>query len=227
MEWYLEEIAKSYGKKEALKPTTLRLKRGIYGLLGPNGAGKSTLMNVMAGVLKPSGGRILVNQRVLKRETYQGLIGYLPQSFGCYPAFTGKDMLYYMAALKGLEKGRVLDNQISELVKAFELEQDITRPIREYSGGMKQRIGIIQCMLGNPRLMILDEPTAGLDPRQRAIFHQVLRFYGRSRIILLSTHILSDVEGLTQRLLLMRDGTVLEKRSEQVEKDYLRYFQDT
>ena len=226
MEWRLKGIQKVYGKKIALKHFSFVFHPGIYALLGPNGAGKSTLMNILAGVLTSTHGEVLVDNQRLSRREYQDRIGYLPQKFGCYDAFTGRDMLYYMAALKGMKKGRKLDYQVRTLAGLFELTEDLDRKMREYSGGMKQRIGIIQAFLGEPELVILDEPTAGLDPRQRLCFRQMLGEAGMRKTVLLSTHILSDVEALADTIMIMREGELVAVTSEheKVEDLYMHYF---
>ena len=226
MDWRLRGIQKTYGKKEALKDFSITFHPGIYALLGPNGAGKSTLMNILAGVLKPTHGDVVIDNRRLSRSEYQSRISYLPQKFGCYEAFSGRDMLYYMASLKGIKRDRQLDEQIRKAVDLFELTDDLDRKIREYSGGMKQRIGIIQAFLGNPQLIILDEPTAGLDPKQRLYFRKMLSEAGEEKIILLSTHILSDVEELADTILIMKEGELVAVTSEheRVESLYMQHF---
>ena len=224
--WQLYNISKEYGNKRALKSFNLELSPGIYALLGPNGAGKSTLMNILAGVLKPSSGEILVNKGKLKRKEYQSLISYLPQQFGCYDSFTGRDMLYYFAALKDVPFDEALKKNIRSLSRIFDLEADLDRRVREYSGGMRQRLGIMQAFLGDPQLIILDEPTAGLDPRQRLYFQKLLLKVGKSRIILLSTHILSDVEKVADRILIIKQGRLLAEipGSSAAEDIYMKYF---
>ncbi len=228
MDWRLKGIQKVYGKKVALKYFAATMHPGIYALLGPNVAGKSTLMNILAGVLKPTRGEVLVNGKRLPRKEYQDLIGYLPQKFGFYEAFTGRDMLYYMAALKGIKQGKELDEQVRAYAKLFELTDDLDRRMSEYSGGMKQRIGIIQAFLGDPQLVILDEPTAGLDPKQRLYFREMLMDAGNSKTILLSTHILSDVEELADTIFIMKEGEMVAETAEQeqVEELYMTYFDE-
>lgn len=225
-DWRLKGIKKNYGKKRALRCTTMTLRPGIYALLGPNGAGKSTMMNIIAGVLKPTAGTMLVNGKELPRKEYQSLLSYLPQQFGCYDSFSGRDMLYYIAALKGLPFDKKLEKQMMDAVRLFELEEDIDRKIREYSGGMRQRLGIIQAFLGDPALIILDEPTAGLDPKQRLYFKQMLERAGREKIILLSTHILSDVEELADTILILKNGKLVSRipNNEEVEEVYMSFF---
>ena len=226
MEWRLKGIQKVYGKKIALKYFSATLHPGIYALLGPNGAGKSTLMNILAGVLKATRGEVLADNRRLARREYQEHIGYLPQKFGYYEAFTGRDMLYYMASLKGIKKGKELDGQVRMYARLLELTDDLDRRMGEYSGGMKQRIGIIQAFLGDPDLIILDEPTAGLDPKQRLYFRQMLMDAGKAKTILLSTHILSDVEELADTIFIMKEGELVAETAEQeqVEELYMTFF---
>ena len=224
--WQVRSLSKEYGKKTACKRLSLTMKPGIYALLGPNGAGKSTFMNMLAGVLKPTSGQILVNGETLSRKEYQGLISYLPQQFGCYDSFSGLDMLYYFAALKGIPFDEKLEKRIGNLAGLLELTEDLPRKVREYSGGMRQRLGIIQAFLGSPRLIILDEPTAGLDPKQRLYFRKLLQAAGKKRIVLLSTHILSDVEDLADTILIMKEGRLMAQipNDEKVEEVYMEYF---
>ncbi|MCI8513975.1 MAG: ATP-binding cassette domain-containing protein [Lachnospiraceae bacterium] len=226
MEIRMSGVSKSYGKKQALEPLTLSLSPGIYALLGPNGAGKSTMMNILAGVLAPTTGGVYLDRRLPAKRDYARIIGYLPQRFGCYDAFTGRDMLYYFAAAKGMPRNGETRKQIEDFVRLMELEDEIDRKISGYSGGMRQRLGIIQAFLGDPSLLLLDEPTAGLDPKQRLYFREMLERKKENQIILLSTHILSDVDEIADVLLLLKEGRLVcrIRNDEQAERVYARYF---
>lgn len=230
----LEQVHKFYGEKKALLPVSLTLGPGIHALLGPNGAGKSTLMNVLSGTLRVTGGEAYWNDvpcgimQQKKELPYLGELGYLPQRFGCYDAFSGMDMLQYFAALKGLAPGAELEEQIRQYVEWMELTEDIHRKIRTYSGGMRQRIGIIQAFLGKPKFLILDEPTAGLDPKQRLRFKRMVEAVAEDCIVLLSTHILSDVQELADTVLILKEGEILDHvaKGSDVEAVYMNYFRE-
>lgn len=211
MELQICNLTKQYGKKTAVDQMNLTLTSGIYGLLGENGAGKTTLMRLLCGIQTPSSGRILLNGKdaCSMGEGYRRLLGYLPQQFGCYGDFSALDFLLYLAALKGVAKKHA-EKQAEELLELVGLADKRKSKIRTFSGGMKQRLGIAQALLGNPRILILDEPTAGLDPRERIRFRSLIGACSRDRIILLSTHIISDVECLAEKLILMKAGKVLQ-----------------
>lgn len=226
MEIRMSGVSKMYGRKQALEPLTLSLTPGIYALLGPNGAGKSTMMNILAGILPPTTGGVYLDRRLPAKRDYRKLIGYLPQHFGCYDAFTGRDMLYYFASAKGMPMNGETKKQIEDAVRLMELENDMDRKVGRYSGGMKQRLGIIQAFLGGPVLLLLDEPTAGLDPKQRLYFRKMLEQKKKEQILILSTHILSDVDEIADTLLLLREGRLVCQipNDEQAEQVYMRYF---
>ena len=214
MELRLESITKTFKDKIAVDNLTITLNNGVYGLLGPNGSGKTTLMRVLADVLNETKGRIYVNGRDKKNmgEEYRDLIGYLPQDIGFYSNFTAEKFLYYVAALKGIEKRDAIE-KIDELVALVNLEEDRKRKIGRFSGGMKQRLGIAQALLNDPKILILDEPTAGLDPNERIRFKNLIASLSRNRIVILSTHIVSDIEFLANNIIIMKDGKLLEKNT--------------
>ena len=184
MELTVDRVSKQYGSKIAVDRISLKLQTGIYGLLGENGAGKTTLMRLLCGILKPTSGSITLDGMDVSREEYRAELGYLPQDFGYYPDFTGTEFLLYMAALKGLNKA-CARRKAAELLEIVGLEDMGRKKIRTYSGGMKQRLGIAQALLGEPGLLILDEPTAGLDPRERVRFRELIAQWGKENIVLL------------------------------------------
>lgn len=203
----IEQISKTYKGKQALSNFTVELTEGVHALLGPNGAGKSTLLKIIAGVLNPSSGHVLVDDEDVVRmgERYRELLGYLPQHFGLYKNFTAERFLLYIAALKGLDK-RAASQKVTEVLRQVNLEDARHTKLRKFSGGMKQRMGIAQALLNDPNILIVDEPTAGLDPKERIRFRNVLASLAGNRIVLLSTHIISDVEYVAQDILLVKDG---------------------
>lgn len=203
-------LTKKYGEKTAVNHLNIRLKSGVYGLLGANGAGKTTLMRLLCDLTQPTEGEILFNEREihLMGEQYRKVLGYLPQNFSYYPEFTGWDFLLYVAALKGLRDKRAKE-KVSELIEAVGLKREAKRKIKTYSGGMRQRLGIAQAMLNDPGILILDEPTAGLDPKERVRFRNLISAFSRDRLVLLSTHIVSDVEYIAEKVILMKEGAIL------------------
>ena len=169
MELVIDRLSKQYKNKIAVDRVSVKLNKGVYGLLGANGAGKSTLMRMICGILKPTGGTVTFDGMSVETEAFRSILGYLPQDFGYYPEFSGRDFILYMAALKGIPK-REARKRSDELLKLVGLEDVADKKIKTYSGGMKQRVGIAQALLNNPKLLILDEPTAGLDPKERVRF---------------------------------------------------------
>lgn len=205
MELKIENLTKQYANKTAINHVTCTLKPGITGLLGANGAGKSTLMRMICGVMKPAEGKITLGEYDVTDKNYRNILGYLPQDFGYYPDFTGMEFLLYVAALKGLDK-ETAKKRSQKLLEQVNLEKDAKRKIKTYSGGMKRRLGIAQVLLNEPRLIVLDEPTAGLDPKERVRFRHIFEQLGKDNIVLLSTHIVSDIEKCADRILVIKDG---------------------
>lgn len=208
MELVINRLSKQYKNKIAADRISVTLHRGIYGLLGANGAGKTTLMRIICGILKPDSGTVSFDGIDVSQEEYRSVLGYLPQDFGYYPEFTGKDFLLYMAALKGLEKP-LAKRKADELLTLVSLQNVAKKKIKTYSGGMKQRLGIAQALLNEPKLLILDEPTAGLDPKERVRFRNLIESLGKESIVLLSTHIVSDIEHIADEILMMKEGRLI------------------
>lgn len=216
-----EHLCRSYRKKEALKDVNFKLTQGVYGLLGENGAGKSTLMRILTTVDFPTSGRVLYGGKNITEmdENYRNLVGYMPQDYSVYPSFTATDFLNYMGTLKGLAADR-LKEKIPEVLEFVNLSDVANKKVRTFSGGMKRRIGIAQAILNDPEILILDEPTAGLDPKERIRFSNILSNMGKEKIILLSTHIVSDIEAIANQLIIINKGEITEtgKIDELVEK---------
>jgi ABC-type multidrug transport system ATPase subunit len=207
----VEGVGKRYrGGFWGLREATLELGPGILGLVGPNGAGKSTLMRIIAAVTRPTEGRVLWEGEDVARDPnrLRSALGYLPQDFGVYPNLTAREFLSYVAALKGVG-GKVARRRIDELLEVLNLSHAARRPLGGYSGGMKQRVGIAQALLNDPRLLIVDEPTVGLDPEERARFRYLLADLASDRVVILSTHIVSDVEAAAERVAVMNSGRIL------------------
>lgn len=204
MKLTIRNISKSYGKKRALNGVSFELENGVYGLLGPNGAGKSTLIRILVGVMKANGGEILVNGKRVKPNDrdYRLKLGYLPQSLAFYPEFSGLDYLRFVAALKGLDREKAESN-IKTLAEKLRLTDDLHRKCVHYSGGMKRRLGIAQALLNDPEILILDEPTAGLDPHERIKFRNLVSVFSRDRTVLLSTHIVSDIDCIAKETVMI------------------------
>ena len=208
MELYIDRLTKQYKNKIAVDRISLNLGTGVHGLLGANGAGKTTLMRMICGILRPDSGSISFSGMDVSSENYRAILGYLPQDFGYYPDFTGLDFLMYMASLKGLRKKNARYRS-REFLSLVGLEGQEKNKIKTYSGGMKQRLGIAQALLNHPKLLILDEPTAGLDPKERVRFRDLIARLGRESVVLLSTHIVSDVEQIADRILMLRGGQLI------------------
>ncbi|WP_077075444.1 ABC transporter ATP-binding protein [Aedoeadaptatus urinae] len=208
----IESVSKKFGKKEALSDVDLELDAGIYGLLGDNGAGKSTLMRLLVGVDKPTKGRILYGGEDISqlKGKYRDLLGYMPQEFAVFPGFTAGEFLTYMGALKGLSK-RELKEKIPQVLAFVNLEDVKDKKVSTFSGGMKRRVGIAQALLNDPKILILDEPTAGLDPGERIRFSNILSNMSKDKIILFSTHIISDIEAITKSIIILNDGKIRAK----------------
>lgn len=208
MELVINRLSKQYKNKIAADRISITLHKGVYGLLGANGAGKTTLMRIICGILKPDSGTVSFDGIDVSQEEYRSVLGYLPQDFGYYPEFTGKDFLLYMAALKGLEKP-LAKRKADELLNLVSLQNVAKKKIKTYSGGMKQRLGIAQALLNDPKLLILDEPTAGLDPKERVRFRNLIESLRKESIVLLSTHIVSDIEHIADEILMMKEGRLI------------------
>lgn len=210
MELTLDKLTKQYKNVLAVDRVNTAMCEGIYGLLGANGAGKTTLMRMICGIQTPTSGEVRLDRKstVAMGEEYRNLLGYLPQSFGCYPEFTAFDFLMYLAALKGLHySGAKL--RVLELLDMVNLRGTEKRKVKHFSGGMKQRLGIAQALLNQPKILILDEPTAGLDPKERVFFRNLISSLSEDKIILLSTHIVSDIEYIAGKVLVMRRGELI------------------
>ncbi|RDY24557.1 ABC transporter ATP-binding protein [Romboutsia maritimum] len=208
----IKNLTKTYKHKNANEDINLNLDSGVYGLLGPNGAGKSTFMKQLATITTPSSGKILYNGKDIKSldDEYRDLIGYLPQDFDAYKNFKAKEFLMYMAALKGLKKDEA-KKRVEELLKLVGLYEVRNKLVSKFSGGMKRRVGIAQALINNPKILILDEPTAGLDPQERARFRNLLSNIGTETIVILSTHIISDIESAAKETIMIKDGKLLLK----------------
>lgn len=208
MELTADRITKQYKNKIAVDRMSFTLTRGVTGLLGANGAGKTTLMRILCGILIPDSGTVTCDGMDVETEEYREMLGYLPQEFGYYPEFSGRDFLLYMSAVKGMRKKEAL-KKTEELIELVGLKDAGRKKVRTYSGGMKQRLGIAQALLNDPQILIMDEPTAGLDPQERIRFRNLIAAIGKDRIVLLSTHIVSDLEHIADRLMIMKEGRLL------------------
>ena len=230
MELIIDRLSKQYKNKIAVDRISLTLHQGVYGLLGANGAGKTTLMRMLCGILRPTSGTVMFKNMDVSTEDSRKELGYLPQDFGYYPNFTGRDFLMYMAVLKGMTKSRA-QKRCAKLLDEVGLKEMGDKKITTYSGGMKQRLGIAQALLSHPRILILDEPTAGLDPKERVRFRDMIAVLGKESIVILSTHIVSDIEHIADRILLMKDGQIIfngtqEEIGEDLEEFYLKQFEE-
>lgn len=215
MQLTLDRLTKQYGSKIALDRIDATFEPGIYGLLGANGAGKTTMMRLICDILKPTSGEVTFNGTNIREmgESYRAAIGYLPQDFGYYPNFTAMNFLLYMASLKGLN-ARYAKEKSLELLETVNLSEVKDKKIKTFSGGMKQRLGIAQAFLNNPQILILDEPTAGLDPKERVKFRNLISSFAEDKIVILSTHIVTDVEYIADEILVIKGGTLLKKGAE-------------
>ncbi|MCI8284334.1 MAG: ABC transporter ATP-binding protein [Firmicutes bacterium] len=212
MELRVCNLTKNFGGFTAVNNLNIDMTNGVYGLLGVNGAGKTTFMRMLCTLLKPSSGTITCNNEdifALGAE-YRKILGYLPQDFGFYPEFTVEDYLMYIASIKGLRQAAA-KKRVRELIAGVGLEKAARRKMKKLSGGMKRRAGIAQAMLNDPRILVLDEPTAGLDPNERIRFRNLISELAEDRLVLLSTHIVSDIEYIANEILLMKDGQVAHK----------------
>lgn len=210
MELRLENLSRDFKEIRAVDRVNCRMENGVYGLLGVNGAGKTTLMRMLCTLLTPTEGKITYNGKDIfaMGEEYRKVLGYLPQEFGFYPDFTVKDYLLYIASIKGLNRAAA-GKKTAMLLHKVGLSKQQNRKMKKLSGGMKRRAGIAQAMLNDPEILILDEPTAGLDPSERIRFRNLISELARERLVILSTHIVSDVEYIANQILLMKDGALL------------------
>lgn len=214
MELTINNLTKEYGKRQAVRHFSATLTNGVYGLLGANGAGKTTLMRMICDIQTETKGSILLNGKNIHDlgEQYLNILGYLPQHFGFYPNFTAYKFLMYIAAIKGLPHKKAHSRSL-ELLKEVALTEQKNIKIKTFSGGMKQRLGIAQALLNHPKILILDEPTAGLDPKERVRFRNLISTLGENRIVILSTHIVSDVEYIAKEILIMKNGELIHQGS--------------
>jgi ABC-2 type transport system ATP-binding protein len=209
----ISDVTKVYrGGKRALSGISMKIGPGVFGLLGPNGAGKSSLMRIVATITRPTGGRLTWNgvDVVRRPDELRGVLGYLPQDFGVYPNLTAPEFLSYLAAVKGLSV-RAARARIGELLELVNLNEERKRPLGKYSGGMRQRVGIAQALLNDPQLLIVDEPTSGLDPEERVRFRNLLGDMASRRVVILSTHIVSDVEAVADNIAIISQGRLLRR----------------
>ena len=223
MKLIIDRVSKQYQNRIAVDRVSATLQKGVYGLLGANGAGKTTLMRMLCGILKPTGGTITFDGIDVSEEAYRAVLGYLPQDFGYYPEFSALDFLLYLAALKGIPKAQAT-RRARELLALVSLQEAEKKKIKTFSGGMKQRLGIAQALLNDPKLLILDEPTAGLDPKERVRFRDFIQTLGKDSIVLLSTHIVSDIEHIADEILMMKAGQLIYRGNWAHEKGDLEEF---
>lgn len=208
----LRNIRKQYKNKIAVNDVSLKLEEGIYGLLGANGAGKTTLLRMLCNILKPTAGNILCNGMDISEMggEYRRMLGYLPQDFGYYPDMTAERYLRYLAELKAVPAD-LIDGKVEELLELVKLSGERKKRIKTFSGGMIRRLGIAQAMLNDPEILILDEPTSGLDPKERIRFRNIISSFSKNKIVILSTHIVSDVEYIADEIFLMKHGTLIQQ----------------
>ena len=211
MNLVFENISKVFQETVALEKIDLTMSSGVYGLLGPNGAGKTTIMKIMTDLVSPSTGRVLLDGQdiAVMGANFRKKLGYLPQDFGVYPNFTAEQFLLYIARLKGLSKYEA-KRQTDDLLTIVGLEEKARKKLKGFSGGQKQRVGIAQALLGDPEILVMDEPTAGLDPEERIRFRGIISALSQQKIVLLSTHIVSDIEAIANQVILLKKGSILD-----------------
>ncbi|NWO22997.1 ABC transporter ATP-binding protein [Mogibacterium timidum] len=212
MDLILDRVRKSFRDAVVVDDVSIRMQSGLYGLLGSNGAGKTTLMRMICTILKPTEGAIYYEGADVfeMNEKYRDILGYLPQEFGFYPELTVKDYLKYISALKGLRQA-ISKKRIDELLELTGMQKDSSKKMKELSGGMKRRVGIAQSLLNDPKILVLDEPTAGLDPMERIRFRNLIGQLSNDRIVLLSIHIVSDIEAIAKEVFVMKEGRIIDQ----------------
>ena len=225
----VDRLSKQYKNKIAVDRVSFNLTEGVTGLLGANGAGKTTLMRMITGILAPTSGDITADGIPVQTEEYRAILGYLPQDFGYYPEFTAREFVQYIAALKGLDKNTA-KRKTEELLELVGLSDVAGKKIKTFSGGMKQRVGIAQAIINDPKILILDEPTAGLDPKERVRFRNLIAEIGKDTVVLFSTHIVSDIEHIASNVMMMRDGQIIyegawSEEQGDLEKFYMEEFE--
>ncbi len=210
----LNDVTKKYGNFVALENINLEFENGVYGLLAPNGAGKTTLIKMITTLLFPTKGEILYKGDNINKlgESYREIIGYLPQQFGYYKDYTPRKYLFYLSALKGIEKSEA-KKRTEDLLKEVYLEDVMDKKMKKFSGGMIQRVGIAQAMLNNPKVLVLDEPTAGLDPKERVRFRNIISSLSKDKIVILSTHIVSDIETIANKIIMIKDKKIFKNET--------------
>lgn len=210
MKLTLDRLSKNFRNIIAVDNVSAELTPGVYGFLGANGAGKTTLMQMVCGIVAPTSGEVLVNGKNNLRlgEKFRDVLGYLPQEFGYTPGFSAKDFMLYIASIKGLDP-HFAKRKTNDLLALVNLEDAANHKIRTFSGGMKRRLGIAQALLNDPEILILDEPTAGLDPKERAYFRNIISEMANGKIIIISTHIVSDIEYISDQILIMKKGRLI------------------
>ncbi len=213
MEIVIEQVSKRYGSHEALHGIDLHIEQGMFGLLGPNGAGKTTLLRILATLLRPTSGRVVIGpfdlRQTSQRKAVRAQLGYLPQELGFYPDLTGREFLDYMGLLKRLYDRTARRRQIAGILDAVSLGANADRQIKTYSGGMKRRLGIAQALLGDPRILVVDEPTAGLDPEERIRLRNLLTGLAEERVVILSTHVVEDISQTSERMAVLDQGALV------------------
>ena len=225
----VDRLSEQYKNKIAVDRVSFNLTEGVTGLLGANGAGKTTLMRMLTGILAPTSGDITADGIPVQTEEYRAILGYLPQDFGYYPEFTAREFVQYIAALKGLDKNTA-KRKTDQLLELVGLSDVAGKKIKTFSGGMKQRVGIAQAIINDPKILILDEPTAGLDPKERVRFRNLIADIGKDTIVLFSTHIVSDIEHIASNVMMMRDGQIIyegawSEEQGDLEKFYMEEFE--
>lgn len=210
----IDNLYKSYGKTKALNNVSMELPNGIYALLGPNGAGKSTLMNILTLGLRPDSGNVLWDELPIEKvgKDYRAILGFMPQQQGLYDGFHGVDFLSYISSLKDVPKKHIRE-EVERVAALVNLSDRIRDRLSAYSGGMKQRILLAAAIIGNPKLIILDEPTAGLDPKERIRTREIVKAMAKDKIIIFATHVVSDIESIADEVILLKKGMIADKGS--------------